>query len=758
MGKYKRWSSEFAKRLRRPEWRHWVPAIIAVAVGVLISATPFGQGWEEDLGLTSLFRLRGPIEPPHDVVVISIDRASSDHLGLPNNPRKWPRDLHARLLDRLKEAGASVVAFDMMFQDPRDPARDRAFGEAVRRAGNVILFELLTREIVPTGTGGASGPGEAIIEQRVPPIPALADAALGLAPFALPKVPIKVSQVWLFKPEAGGAPTLPMVVFQAHAKAAYAELLSLIEELDPEAYQRFRDGIGGAAERFDERVRVLRRMLQLDPRLPTRLNEKLAESWPAGSPKHEEVAALISAYAGQHSLYLNYYGPPRTIETISYYRVLDGDALEGLDLAGRAVFVGAAARLQPEQRDGFYTAHTGQSGLDISGVEIAATTFANLLERRPVRPLAPLWELALLVVWGILLGLSLRWLPGGWIPLAGVGAGGAYFGIALSAFTQAQLWMPLVTPLLVQLPVAILGALLWRYRDVHRERENIRRAFGMHLPLPVVDQLARGIDDFRASTEHAYGICLASDGEQYAALAERLDPAALKRFMNDYYAAVFPPIRSRDGVVADVIGDAMFAIWAAGNERPELRQRACEAALSILDAVADFNHRNPEHRLPTRLGLHCGELVLGHVGAVDHFEYRPVGDIVNTASRIEGLSKHLGTRLLVSADVIADLNGFHTREVGRFVLKGKTRPLSIFELMAVRDRNEDATDWLRHTFAQGLEAFYAGSWKEALRWFEAIEKEHGRDGPTTYYLALCRRYLAEPPTQGWSGVVTLATK
>jgi adenylate cyclase len=391
-------------------------------------------------------------------------------------------------------------------------------------------------------------------------------------------------------------------------------------------------------------------------------------------------------------------------------------------------------------------------------VEIAATTFANVLEHNAIRPLAPAWELLLLAIWGLLLALAMRRTPGGWIPVVAFAIGGVYLTGAFIVFAGFNLWVPSVTPLLIQLPVATFGGILWRYRDMQRERENIRRAFGMHLPLSVVDQLARGIDDFTASTEHAFGICLVTDAEQYTTLAERLEPAALKKLMNAYFGALFPPVRKHGGVVADVIGDSMHAVWASGEEKPELKRRACAAALDVLAAVDAFNARNPEYRLPTRLGIHCGELVLGYVGAADHYEFRAVGDIVSTASRIEALSKQLGTRLLVSDTVAAGVSGFHLRELGRFLLKGKTRPLAICELIGTRDSVTGIQEAMCATFADALTAFTAGKWSQALRYFEAIEREHGRDGPSRFYLELCRRYVAHPPSADWSGIVELQSK
>lgn len=730
-------------------------------VGLLVSSMPVGRAWEEDLGLTWLFRLRGPVASPDEVAVVSIDRESSDRLGLPNNPRKWPRDLHARLLDQLTEQGASVVVFDIMFQEARDPELDQVFAESVRRAGNVILFEHLKKDLMPMAAEDAASAGDVVIEQRIPPIPVLADSALGLAPFALPRVPIKVSQVWLFKPEAGEAATLPVVALQAHRPETYEEILTLVRDLDPDAYEQLLRAPEVAERRaqLNNQVAMLRRLFAGNPSLAPRLLQRLDALGRFGVAPNRHASALVAAFGGPGSIHLNYYGPPGTIDTVSYHRVLTGESEQDLDLSGRAVFIGAAARLQPEQLDGFYTPFTLSSGLDIGGVEIAATAFANLLDGNLIVPLTPAWEAGLILFWGMALGLGLRRFSGGWIPLVAATVGGGYFAVAFLAFTRANLWLPVFTPMLVQLLAATFGAILWRYRGLQKERENIRQAFGMHLPLHVVDQLAKGIDDFKASAEHAYGICLATDAEQYTALAERLEPSVLKQFTNSYYEALFPPVRSRGGVVADVVGDSMLAIWATDRDRPELRQAACEAALEILEAVDDFNRRNlPEHRLPTRLGLHCGDLVLGHVGAADHYEYRAIGDIVNTTSRIEGLGKQLGTRALVSAEVVAGLDAVQVRPVGRFLLKGKTRPLSIAELIPKEGRDATRSERLCKAFAKGLAAFQDRDFNGALERFEAIERELGNDGPTAFYRQLCRRYLHEPPTRGWTGVVTLTAK
>ena len=108
-------------------------------LGILGSLSPFLSAAEENLGLHALYLLRGPQKPPADVVVVAIDRESAHSLHLPTAPHKWPRTLHARLLEQLKAQQAAVVCFDLIFYEHQDPAGDRVFATAIRESGNVVM-------------------------------------------------------------------------------------------------------------------------------------------------------------------------------------------------------------------------------------------------------------------------------------------------------------------------------------------------------------------------------------------------------------------------------------------------------------------------------------------------------------------------------------------------------------------------------------------------------------------------------------------
>jgi adenylate cyclase len=710
------------------------------ALGLLAGLTPPGLAVEETLGLDALFRLRGPQLAPAEAVVVTIDRESARALGLPNVPRKWPRALHGELVDRLSRAGAAVVVFDIIFTEPREPAGDRAFAEAVRRAGNVVLFEYLYKETLPLTDDEA---GEAmVLERRVPPYPALAEAAAARAPFPLPKVPVKVSQFWAFMPSTGGDPTLPAVALQLYLLPEYDRLHAALAALDP-ARAAGLPPTGAAlraGRRGHEAMHALRALLRADPALARRLAAALRDP----ARREPRLTALLDLYLGADSYFLNFYGPPRSITTIPYYRVLRGEGPLP-DLRGKAVFVGFSERAQPEQQDGFYTVYSQPSGLDVSGVEIGATAFANLLESRPVRA-APYWAFAaFLFLWGMALGAYNRLVSARFAILGSLALGAACLGVVYAQFAHAALWLPWVVPLLVQLPLALFLALLWRYADTNRERRNIRAAFGHFLPNKVVDQLADNLGHLRSGGRLTYGAVLATDAERYTDLGDRLPPAELAALMNRYYAALFPAVRAHGGVVSDVVGDAMLALWAGGDGDRALRARACHAALDVAAAVERFNAQEAGLALPTRIGLHAGELVLGSIGAADHFEYRAVGDIVNTADRIQDINKRLGTRILVSEAAAAWLDEFVFRELGRFRLRGKRQPLALYELVGRRGEVDAARLALGGAFAGALAEFHAGRFAAAAAAFAAVRARYPDDGPARVYHDCCRRYCEAPP-------------
>ncbi len=738
-------------------------------LGILSSILPVLSDAEESIGLHWLYRVRGAEKPPTDVVVVAIDRESAKALDLPAAAQKWPRILHAKLLDRLTTEGAAVVAFDIIFHEPKQASHDQALASAIHRAGNVILAQPIDRITMPLDGREGSPVVQVNIEKMFSAIPIIADEVLAQAPFPLPKVPIKLNQYWRFSPGAGDFPTLPVIVMHAFAADAFDNFWGLLKAVDPSAASTlpvFADG-KQTARKILKYIRSIADLFRKDPTLAGRMSARLGH-YSIDGPKARNTRltkALIEIYGSGKSQYLNLYGPPGTIETISYHRLLnlqnsDSDPSRGElpSLRGKAVFVGQTESDWFKVHDGFYTAFSGASGIDISGVEIAATAFANLLEDKAVHPLGPVADCTLLMAWGMIgalicLNFSALVSAPGLMLLNGV-----YVSLACIQFKSGGNWYPLVVPTLVQTPMAFISGVVWKYRKANIERRNIREAFGHFLPDEVVNRLASNVKDIRGGGKVLYGICLFTDAESYTTLSENMSPESLTRLMNSYYEAIFKPIKENNGLILQVVGDSVLAIWSAPQQKNILKTAACRSAIGITKAVHRFNSTPGQHRLPTRIGIHAGKILLGNIGALDHFEYRPVGDIVNTASRLEGLNKYLGTRMLASEEVISPDNDGLARPVGRFVFKGKSHPVRVFEILPYNGVSPEPQAALNGIFASGLQAFEQQHWDEADHCFNQVLKIDEKDGPSHFFLKLCRQYRKVPPDPDWDGTVHLSQK
>jgi adenylate cyclase len=429
-----------------------------------------------------------------------------------------------------------------------------------------------------------------------------------------------------------------------------------------------------------------------------------------------------------------------------------------IDLKDKAVFVGLSEAMLAERKDSFYTVFSRANGIFIGGVEISATAFSNILEGTPVKPVGLLPYILIVVLWGVVTGLLCRFLHVGIAALAVVGLSGIYLALAWFQFKAGNVWYPVAVPLFFQAPLAFVGGVIWNYLDTKKEQEKIRKAFEHYLPKNVVDQLLENLGEIGAVSETVYGVCLFTDAEHYTTLSETLDPKELGAFMNRYYETMFRPVKEHGGVVSNLAGDSMLAIWVAATPDAALRDKACLAAIDINQALHRLYGPSDPHRLNTRIGLHYGDIFLGNIGGGDRYQHSVMGDIVNTASRIEGLNKHLGTRVLVSTEVIDQLGGFLTRELGTFRLKGKSKPIAIHELICRLDEADGKQREGCRVFAEGLAAFRGQAWDEAMEKFHGSTEQFAEDEPSRFYISLCEVYKSNPPVEPWDSVVLMDRK
>lgn len=726
--------------------------------GLILGVLPPGAALEQGAGLTWLYQLRGPVKPPPGVVVVAMDGRTGDELGLPALPRDWPRSIHAELVDALVRRGASVIAFDVHFGREKDPESDQALVDAVARAGNVVLVELLTGKRQPITDQTGRHVGMLWEEETVPPFPGLAAAASGLASFPLPKEGAAVSQFWVFKESIDKAATLPAVALQLHARGDLAGLIDQARTMAPDDAGSLPD----AAHAFSgaESLRKLMRGLRI------RFAETTAgdqPSWPAeGDSPVSLRAALEALYAGDAHRFLNFYGPPGTIATVPYQAVLKGaDPNLGpgaLDFAGKVVFVGYSDLFDPGQPDRFYTVYTRDDGVDLSGVEIAATGYANLLTDRSLTPVAPLTAAAALVLFGILLGTLAYVLPG-WMGVPVVLALAAAYGtVAQVLFNDHAVMVPVAVPLLAQAPLALFIGLLGQYLLERRRGQRISAAINYYLP----DEIARDLSENRLDPDKlnqvVYGACLATDMAGFSTISEQLPPGELAKFLNDYFETIAAPLKHRKVHVTEFRADAIMCAWIDPRPAVAPRRQALLAALEAGEAIKDFQQRHDLPGARLRIGLEAGSIYVGHAGGGGRFVYSIVGDPANTASRVEGLNKHVGTQILATGEMVAGFENLVTRYLGDFQFVGKTDAIPIHEIVGLRETATPEQLRLCQAFAAAMSPYREADWREAADRLKGVLAEFPDDGPSAYFLRRCERFIAGPDSDADPRVVRMDAK
>ncbi len=714
--------------------------LIALATAIFY-ASPVGIGLEDRLGLDWLFSIRGPVEPPANVVIVALDKRSSDRLGYRGEPNRWPRSIHGRLIDTLTRAGATAIVFDLFFNRPdENPGEDAALAAAIARSGRVVL--LAQRE---------QNRNAGILAYR-PPLPAFASAAAAYAPFTVPRETSRVSQVAVYARDSYHLPTLPVAAALVHAAHYVGAWPAIGEEIGAYVLGKAAPAEIGLtrAEMFTDAVHAIRDAVLRDPRAADRLRRVLGARLEAAGDGAAAVdaAALVGAvldvYSGPWTRFLNAYGPPGAVTTVPYDIVVEGPRPGDPpppDFAGAVVFVGYSELEVPTNVDDFYTPFEHADGITLSGVEIAATAFANLMTGRSIDPL-PLWAgmpLVLLFTAGVTVAAFLLPVRAS-IPIA-LAAGLAYRAAAQGLFGLGEIWIPLFAPLVIGLPVGLFAGVTWQYLAERGEKTVLADAMGHLIPQPEV----RGILDhgIERLSEHEtrYAVCFATDAINSTKLqaSQRADEAYA--FQNEYFKALSRPVEKYAPHFREFVADGSLFIWCIDGDDGTSRADACLAATEALQAIDAFNREVAPNQLGVRIGLNAGEVEFGYVGDERRRTFRAIGSTINATSRIESLNKRLRTRLLAAESVVAGIDGLALRPLGEFALPGLDTPLPLYEIRG-RLADVDARDMtLCLRYAEALDAFQRHAWAEAAQLAERLFADYPDDGPSQFIV-----------TQSWARI------
>lgn len=301
-----------------------------------------------------------------------------------------------------------------------------------------------------------------------------------------------------------------------------------------------------------------------------------------------------------------------------------------------------------------------------------------------------------------------------------------------------------------------------RMRDTLDTMKSGLRSFSKYVPTAVVRELIRQGKEATLSGSRAELTVFFSDIQGFATYAETCTAEELTADLADYFALITGAILESGGTVDKYIGDAVMAFWGAPVAQADHAERALRASLAIQEGLAALNERRAAEgktRLITRIGLATGEVVVGNFGYAERFNYTAMGDTVNLASRIEGLNKYVGTRILATAATVDAAQGAVVGRLhGRVAVKGKIEAVRIVEPLALASEASAELSAATTAWNKAYERYMARDFRGALSGFAAWAERHPQDEAARAMMQACEKLAANPPDEHWQATVVMDAK
>ncbi|GHU12433.1 hypothetical protein FACS1894161_0650 [Spirochaetia bacterium] len=302
-----------------------------------------------------------------------------------------------------------------------------------------------------------------------------------------------------------------------------------------------------------------------------------------------------------------------------------------------------------------------------------------------------------------------------------------------------------------------------------KKEQRIRQIFQKYVPKDLIDKFFASPESMLVGDNRVLAV-LFSDIRGFTTISEGLAPDELVRSLNRYFSGQVDIIMNRNGIVDKYIGDAIMAFWGAPVKRGDDAFQAVLAGLDMIDAVKIFNEKQKalgKTEFHIGIGINYGGVTVGNIGSERKMDYTVIGDMVNLASRMEGLTKTYHQELLISETLFTELRSYlktappgetsrlSFRLLDTVAVKGKTKGVKIFTVSRSLAENETRA-WMLHN--EGMKLYYQRAFGEASAKFNGALALLPGDFNAQNLLERCRAYVLNPPPENWDGVEVMKTK
>lgn len=637
-------------------------------------------------------------QPTYQDLYSAEERRADPALRLASENWPWSREVWALAIERLIEGGARVVALDLIFAN-EGAGDDRLRAVIQKHADKVVLAADIA---VTEGDRGSQ------TKLLLPSPSVLPSGAVH---------PLGDHRVGLIKQY----PDLPGMVVRRTRYERDPEALDLAPEAPSESLS----------------LRILHQA-GLEPRTP-----------PGAGGLHRFRYAVR---AGDNRL------PQIPLHQILHTPTWGSNYVSRKFFQDKLVIIGPGA-------DIFHDEHRTPFGENMLGPMVHLNVLNAALRNQYLQEATPLTSL-LLTVWAGITAWLLGWGFSKLLTRFLVACASllAYAGLVFLLYNRIDLFLPLLAPIVTLSSCTLLG-LVWDFSLAWREKTQLRRTLERYVSKDVVREL---LDNPQTYLNSLVGVrkpvaILFSDVRGFTSMTEAMNAADLVKQLNEYFQVMVDIVVRNRGRLDKFIGDAVMADWGSfvtGGLRTDC-ERTVRSALEMRLALKKLNARWLQEGfqpLAIGIGLNLGDVIVGNLGSEVKMEVSVIGDAVNLASRLEGLTKEYHLDLLLGETVAEQVKeSFVLRSVDLVQVKGKTKPVAVFTIPPEVAEGSTVPEWLR-LHEEGIRLYRAREFQKAKEAFGRARELNPEDAMLALYLERCAQLIASPPGSDWSGVYQMTRK